>query len=88
MNLFFLRFTSKNTRDNFIQYMKENGIQTPFHYQALHQTPYAERFAPNNCPNSSIASDTLVRLPIYYSLQVDEQSYVMDKVMQFKGFSL
>ena len=83
-HLFFLRFNSNETRDKFTQYMKENGIQTPFHYQALHQTPYAKRFAPNSCPNSSIASDTLVRLPIYHTLEEESQVYIIDKICKFK----
>jgi dTDP-4-amino-4,6-dideoxygalactose transaminase len=85
-HLFFLRFASKYTRDNFITYMRENGIQTPFHYQALHQTPYAQKFNPNDCPNASIVSDTLVRLPIYYSMKQFEQDYVLDKVKEFMDF--
>ncbi len=85
-HLFFLRFTTKDTRDKFITYMRDNGIQTPFHYQALHQTPYAQKFNPNDCPNASIASDTLVRLPIYYSMTQIEQDYVLDKVREFKDF--
>jgi dTDP-4-amino-4,6-dideoxygalactose transaminase len=86
-HLFFLRFSSKNTRDNFINYMKVNGIQTPFHYQALHSTPYAKQYHSNDCPNSSIASETLVRLPIYYTLSVNEQDYIINNVNKFKGFN-
>lgn len=82
-HLFFLRFSKKEIRDRFIQYMKEAGIMTPFHYQALHAAPFAKRFNPDNCPNSLIASETLVRLPIYYSLSPSEQDYVIDKVKSF-----
>ena len=82
-HLFFLRFASKDTRDNFIAYMRDNGIQTPFHYQALHQTPYAKRFTPNDCPNSSLASDTLVRLPIYHTLKSNEIDYTIEKILDF-----
>lgn len=85
-HLFFLRFRSKSTRDSFINYMKENGIQTPFHYQALHQTPYAKRFNPHDCPNSSLASDTLVRLPIYNSLEVSENEYIIERINNFNKF--
>ncbi len=85
-HLFFLRFRSKSTRDSFIHYMKESGIQTPFHYQALHQTPYAQKFNPNDCPNASIVSDTLVRLPIYYSMTQVQQDYVLDKALEFRNF--
>ncbi len=84
-HLFFLRFNSNETRNDFIYYMKENGIQTPFHYQALHQTPYAKAFNPSNCPNSSIVSDTIARLPIYYSLKKESQDYIIDKICQFNG---
>lgn len=85
-HLFFLRFATKDTRDKFITYMIDNGIQTPFHYQALHQSPYAQKFNPNDCPNASIASDTLVRLPIYYSMTQIEQDYILNKVREFKDF--
>jgi dTDP-4-amino-4,6-dideoxygalactose transaminase len=86
-HLFYMRFVSRNTRDNFINYMKANGIQTPFHYQALHQTPYAKRYNPNDCPNSGIASDTIVRLPIYNSLKAEKQDYVIDKILKFNIFN-
>jgi dTDP-4-amino-4,6-dideoxygalactose transaminase len=66
--------------------MKENGIQTPFHYQALHQTPYAQKFNPSDCPNATKVSDTLVRLPIYYSMTQVEQDYVLDKVQEYRDF--
>jgi dTDP-4-amino-4,6-dideoxygalactose transaminase len=82
-HLFFLRFGSKDTRDRFIYYMRENGIQTPFHYQALHQTPYAKRFNPNDCPNSSLASDTVVRLPVYNDLKISEIDYIINRIKNF-----
>jgi dTDP-4-amino-4,6-dideoxygalactose transaminase len=85
-HLFFLRFNSLKVRNKFILYMKENGIQTPFHYQALHQTPYAHKFNPNNCPNATIVSDTLARLPIYYSMTQVEQDYVLEKINEYKYF--
>jgi dTDP-4-amino-4,6-dideoxygalactose transaminase len=53
--------------------------------QALHQTPYAKRFNPNDCPNSSVASDTLVRLPIYYTLKSNEIDYIIEKIIGFNA---
>jgi len=82
-HLFFLRFGTKDIRNRFINYMKESGVITPFHYQALHAAPFAERFNPDNCPNSLIASETLVRLPIYFSLTPDQQEYVINRVKSF-----
>jgi dTDP-4-amino-4,6-dideoxygalactose transaminase len=85
-HLFFLRFESIEIRNKFIAHMKEKGIQTPFHYQALNQTPYAQKFNPTSCPNSNIVSDTIIRLPIYYSMTQSEQDYVITKVQEFKSF--
>jgi|LakMenEpi03Aug12_release.lakeMendotaPanAssembly.Ray.scaffolds.fasta_scaffold2245475_1 dTDP-4-amino-4,6-dideoxygalactose transaminase len=86
-HLFFLRFKSDETRYRFIHYMKENGVQNPFHYQALHQSPYARRFDPNGFPNSLLASDTLIRLPIYHSLEHDPQQNFIDKINRFSEFT-
>jgi dTDP-4-amino-4,6-dideoxygalactose transaminase len=85
-HLFYLRFDSITVRNNFISYMSENGIQTPFHYQALHQSPFATRFLPIDCPKSSVASETIVRLPIYYSMEQQVQNYIIEKVISFKNF--
>lgn len=82
-HLFFLRFHSKEARNNFISHMREKGIQTPFHYQALHESPFAQKFGPSKCPNSNVASDTLVRLPIYFSLADEELRYVIDKIKEY-----
>jgi dTDP-4-amino-4,6-dideoxygalactose transaminase len=82
-HLFFLRFNSHNVRNKFILYMKDNGIQAPFHYQALHQSPFAKSFNPNFCPNSELVSNTLIRLPIYYSMTDEVQNYVIEKVQKF-----
>lgn len=85
-HIYFLRFKSGEIRNKFIAYMKENGIQTLFHYQALHKTPYAKRYNPNDCPNASLVTDTLVRLPIYNSMTNEEQDYVLRKILEFKDY--
>jgi dTDP-4-amino-4,6-dideoxygalactose transaminase len=83
-HLFFLRFQTKEIRNRFISHMSENGVQTPFHYQALHDTPIGKKFGSKYCPNSSEVSETLVRLPIYLSLTTLEVEYVIEKVKSFK----
>ena len=82
-HLFFLRFSTEDTRNRFISYMKSHGVITPFHYQALHASDFAKRFQPADCPNSTLIAKTLVRLPIYFSLSENEQSYVIEKILKF-----
>ncbi len=82
-HLFFLRFSAEDTRNKFISYMKSHGVITPFHYQALHASDFAKKFQPSDCPNSTLVAKTLVRLPIYYSLSENEQSYIIEKILKF-----
>lgn len=83
-HLFFLRFPQEELRNQFINFMRDIGVITPFHYQALHSSPFAQRFSPVECINSEIAAKTLVRLPIYYSLTDLEQEFIIDNIQNFK----
>ena len=82
-HLFFLRFNNKLHRDAFIAHMGQKGIATPFHYQALHQAPFAQQFKPDACPNSALASDGLVRLPLYFDLDEKTQGYIIEQIKNF-----
>jgi dTDP-4-amino-4,6-dideoxygalactose transaminase len=75
-HLFYLILESEQERDTFIEHMAEAGIQTVFHYQALHNSNFSiDQFGKFDCPNADKFERCLVRLPLYYSLtnsEVDE----------------
>lgn len=87
-HLFYLLLPSKNERDRFIAHMKARNILTVFHYQSLHTSPVGLKIGVSleDCPSSDMASECLVRLPIFVSLSADssqEQKVVIEAALEF-----
>lgn len=82
---FGLVFTSSRARAEFIAHMKSCGITTPFHYVALHTSPYGKKFLTGreSLANCTRLSEGLVRLPIFQGLGDDEQTYIIKKIGEF-----
>ena len=81
---FYLLVEDKLTRDNLIKYLKKQNIQSQFHYIPLHSSPMGEKFSKNTSLNlTDLASDTIVRLPIYPTLNIEEQDLIVDAVKSF-----
>ena len=85
-HLFHLRFNEARERDRFIAHLKESGISSVFHYQALNTSKVGHTLGgfPGQCPVSEDASLTLTRLPIYSLLSDEDQSRVINSVTAFK----
>lgn len=84
-HMFYLRLPTLQDRDRFIQHMRSEGVMTVFHYQALDTSPEGLRIGGGDahCPNSKIASDTLVRLPLFNELTASDQNQVIDAALKF-----
>ena len=84
-HMFHLRVKDLETRDRFINHMKQHGISAVFHYQSLHKSPMGVVLEENtrSCPNSDFASETLVRLPMFSGLSEGQQARVIDAVLRF-----
>lgn len=84
-HLYFLRFGTRQRRDKFIQFMANRGIQVVFHYQALNTSPTGKSFMgqSRSLPNSELAAQDLVRLPIHSKLDFGVQQIVIDAILQF-----
>ena len=84
-HVYHLRFGSLALRTRFIAALKEMQISAVFHYQALHMSPVGQHFGGyvGQCPVAELASDCLVRLPLFNSMTDDEQSRVIEAVQQF-----
>ncbi|MCG7555753.1 dTDP-4-amino-4,6-dideoxygalactose transaminase [Pseudoalteromonas sp. Of11M-6] len=69
-HMFYFLLKSNTQRDEFISYMKEHKIMTPFHYVPLHSSPAGANFGSfcgEDLFTTSISS-RLVRLPLYYGI--------------------
>lgn len=68
-HMFYLVLSSQREREEFIAYLKQEGIHAVFHYQSLHRSEfYKSKYSGPPLPFAEMYSDCLVRLPLYYEL--------------------
>ena len=84
-HLFAIVWPEGAVRDRFIRHMASRGILTPFHYVALHSSPYGSRFESRSedFPETDRLSNGLVRLPLFFNLTLPDQDDVIDAVSSF-----
>lgn len=84
-HIFGLIFRNINEREKFMNYMRNNGISTPFHYVALHTSPFGKKFIQKGdlFENCMKFSDGLSRLPIYHSMTTNELEFVVEKTKEY-----
>ena len=76
-HMFYLTFPSLETRTALIKHLKENDIMAVFHYLSLHSSAYyADKHDGRTLPECDRYADTLVRLPMYYDLSLDDVNYI------------
>ena len=97
-HMFYIKCRDLEERTSFISYMKEEGtelikfikekeIQLVFHYIPLHSAPAGIKFGRFDGTDefTTLESERLVRLPMYYKLSKRELQSVCDAVHQFYG---
>jgi dTDP-4-amino-4,6-dideoxygalactose transaminase len=78
-HMFYVVCQNLEHRTNLIEALKKENIHAVFHYLSLHKSPfYQSKHDGRDLPNTDFYSDTLVRLPMYYELSLQE----VDKVIQ------
>jgi dTDP-4-amino-4,6-dideoxygalactose transaminase len=83
-HLFYVLMPDHATRTRVMDQMREDGIQTTFHYVPLHDSDGGRRFSarPVECPVTSDVSGRLVRLPFFNNLADDELERVVDSFLR------
>ena len=84
-HMFYLKCKDLETRQAYIQFMKENDILCVFHYVPLHSAPAGLKFGrfAGEDEHTTPDSDRLVRLPMYYNLAEEDIQKVIDKTLDF-----
>jgi len=71
-------------RDNLIQHLKQAGIFSVFHYLSLHKSPfYSTKYQGDELPNTDRFTDCLLRLPLYYELNLTDIDKIVEAIHQF-----
>ena len=83
-HMFYLVLPDASQRADFIAYMKERGINTPFHYVPLHSSPAGLQHgrSAGSMEVTDRISGTLVRLPMFFDLG-SEIEEVIEAVLAF-----
>lgn len=84
-HMFYIVVKSLSIRDSLISYLREQGIHSVFHYLSLQDSPYAEdRFQKTGpVPFASLYSDCLIRLPMYFELELETIDSITEKINSF-----
>ncbi|CAG9432083.1 dTDP-4-amino-4,6-dideoxygalactose transaminase [Providencia alcalifaciens] len=84
-HMFYIKLKDVEERTEFNDYMKSHGILTVFHYVPLHTSPAGMEFGYFHGEDkyTSVESDRLVRLPMFYNMTDDEQQVVIERIKAF-----
>ena len=82
-HLFYLLFDSEIIRNRFLAYMRRNGATAIFHYLPLHKSIMGKKFGNFECPVTESVAGRIVRLPFYNELSKQEQSKIINDILNF-----
>ena len=84
-HMFYMKVKDLKTRTKLIEYLKENDIGAAFHYVPLHSAPAGLKFGKFNGEDiyTTAESERLVRLPMYYGMDIDATDKVIKVIWGF-----
>jgi dTDP-4-amino-4,6-dideoxygalactose transaminase len=83
-HMFYVVCNSLEERTALIHDLKDNGVQSVFHYLSLHKSPYfTSQHDGRDLPNSDRYADCLLRLPMFYELTEDQIDSIIKVVVNF-----
>jgi dTDP-4-amino-4,6-dideoxygalactose transaminase len=84
-HMFYLVCRNIEQRTEFLAHLKENNILAVFHYISLHSSPYyLEKHDGRILPETDRFTDCLLRLPMYYDLELDHQDLIINVLLNEK----
>lgn len=84
-HLFYIKLNNIEERQRMIEHLRKNGIQAVFHYIPLHTSRIGRMFCEfrGDDEYTTKESERLLRLPLYYSLSLQEVDFVCNKIRVF-----
>ncbi|HEX7065745.1 MAG TPA: dTDP-4-amino-4,6-dideoxygalactose transaminase [Bacillales bacterium] len=84
-HMFYIKAGSLRERTALIDYLKRQGIMAVFHYVPLHSSPAGRQFGRFHGEDrfTTIESERLLRLPMYYGLAAADIEYITDQIRSF-----
>lgn len=83
-HIYYLLCESNAERDALIEYLAKCEVCAIFHYLPLHLSPYyRDKHDGRLLPNAVRYSECLLRLPLFYELELEVLEYIVDCVIEF-----
>lgn len=84
-HMFYIKTKDLNERTELIHHLKGNNINSVFHYIPLHTSPAGKRFGEFRGEDqyTTKESERLLRLPMYYGLELGSVKYVVKQIKSF-----
>ena len=84
-HMFYVKTKDLEQRTNLTKFLKENGIQTVFHYIPLHSSVAGKELGEfvGEDRYTTSESEKLLRLPLYCDLEESQVRYICEKIIQF-----
>ena len=84
-HMFYIKVNDLNERTKLLKYLNFNGINALFHYVPLHSSRAGLRFGRFNGvdEHTTICSEQLIRLPIWFGISIEEKKFVIDNIFRF-----
>ena len=84
-HMFYVVTKDVEQRDSFIKFLKNNKIHAVFHYLSLHKSSFHTKNLQEiqYLPNADLYTDCLVRLPLFYDLDIKTVDFIIDKIKHF-----
>lgn len=82
---FIVKLKDENTRNSMMHYLRENGVESAFHYTPLHSSEFgtkAGRFSGKDTYTTR-ESKRILRLPLYHDMSRQDQDRVISLVHDF-----
>lgn len=83
-HMFYLICNSYSERNNLIDFLRDKGILSVFHYLSLHKSPfYKDKHKGGELIWSDYYERRLIRLPLFWELKEEEIDYIVKSVNEF-----
>ena len=86
--MYYIKVRDMQVRTRLIAYLREKGICSVFHYVPLHSAPAGQKFGRFSGEDvyTTKESERLLRLPMFYNLDMEDVKYITDTIASFEGF--
>ena len=84
-HMFYIKCKNLAERTKLITYLKNHHIMSVFHYVPLHSSPAGLKYSSFSGKDkyTTVESDKLLRLPMYYGLKESQLAYIIDHLYKF-----